>query len=320
MTAHSVRQRRTPPSIRKAVFPAAGLGTRFLPATKAQPKEMLPIVDKPTIQYAVEEAAASGIRQVILVTGKGKNAIEDHFDRSLELELHLERWGRRAEVEVLRHLSDLADIIYIRQKEPLGLGHAILTARGAVGEEPFAVVLADDVIDAEVPCLAQLLDVYGRIGDPVVAVQRVPREAVGSYGIIAAEPVGDGVWRIRDMVEKPDPGSAPSDLAIIGRYLLPPEIFPALEGVPPGAGGEIQLTDGLRALLRARPIYGFEFRGRRYDAGSKLGFLQATVEFALRRPDLAEGFRAYLRGLDLNGGPPADLAGARPARHEERTP
>ena len=295
-------KRQTPPDIRKAVFPAAGLGTRFLPATKAQPKEMLPIVDKPTIQYGIEEAAASGIRDIIMVTGRGKNAIEDHFDRSLELEFYMERRGKHREVEALRHLSDLARIIYIRQHEPLGLGHAILTAREAVGEEPFAVVLADDVIDAEVPCLSQLKQVYARFGDPVVAVQRVPREDVSSYGIIAAEPVGEGVWRIRDMVEKPDPAAAPSDLAIIGRYLLPPEIFAALEAVTPGAGGEIQLTDGLRALLRARPIYGLEFHGRRYDAGSKLGFLQATVELALGRPDLAEGFRAYLRGLDLNGG------------------
>ncbi len=311
--------RQTPPRIRKAVFPAAGLGTRFLPATKAQPKEMLPIVDKPTIQYGIEEAAASDIRDIILVTGRGKNAIEDHFDRSLELEFYMERRGKHREVEALRHLSDLARIIYIRQHEPLGLGHAILTAREAVGEEPFAVVLADDVIDAEVPCLSQLQQVYGRFGDPVVAVQRVPHEDVSSYGIIAAQPVGEGVWRIQDMVEKPPPGAAPSNLAIIGRYLLPPEIFSALEAVTPGAGGEIQLTDGLRALLRAGPIYGLEFRGRRYDAGSKLGFLQATVEMALRRPDLAEGFRAYLRGLDLNGSTPsAAPAPAASAPHTAR--
>jgi len=300
-----VTQRPAPSLIRKAVFPAAGLGTRFLPATKAQPKEMLPIVDKPTIQYAVEEAVASGIREIILVTGRGKNAIEDHFDRSLELEIFLERKGRKPEeLEELRRISDLASIIYVRQKEPLGLGHAILTARDVVGEEPFAVVLGDDVIDAPVPCLAQLLEVYARVGDPVVAVQRVPREAVSSYGIIDAEPAGEGVWRIRDMVEKPDPASAPSDLAIIGRYLLTPDIFPVLDRVVAGAGGEIQLTDGLRALLKARPIYGVEFRGRRYDAGSKLGFLQATVELALRRPDLAGPFRAYLKGLDLDGAGP----------------
>jgi UTP--glucose-1-phosphate uridylyltransferase len=323
-----VAQRAQPPPIRKAVFPAAGLGTRFLPATKAQPKEMLPIVDKPTIQYGVEEAVASGIREIILVTGRGKNAIEDHFDRAVELEIFLERKGGKSEaLDELRRISDLAPVIYIRQKEPLGLGHAILTAREAVGEAPFAVVLGDDVIVAPVPCLAQLLEVYARTGAPVVAVQRVPREAISSYGILAADPAGDGVWRIRDMVEKPDPATAPSDLAIIGRYLLTPNIFPALEGVAPGAGGEIQLTDGLRALLRAGPMYGVEFVGRRYDAGSKLGFLQATVEFALRRPDLAEPFRAYLKSLDLDGAgsapDPPDTsrrhaaAGTRPATREE---
>ncbi len=321
-------QRAQFPPIRKAVFPAAGLGTRFLPATKAQPKEMLPIVDKPTIQYGVEEAVASGIREIILVTGRGKNAIEDHFDRALELEMFLERQPNKAkELEEIRGLSRLATFLYTRQKEPLGLGHAVLAAREAVGEEPFAVVLGDDVIVAAVPCLAQLLEVYGRTGAPVVAVQRVPREAISSYGILAAKPAGDGVWRIRDMVEKPDPASAPSDLAIIGRYLLTPGIFPALERVAPGAGGEIQLTDGLRALLRAGPMYGVEFAGRRYDAGSKLGFLQATVEFALRRPDLAGSFRAYLKGLDLDGAGPGpgprgpsrrhSAAGMRPATREE---
>ena len=321
-------QRTKVSSIRKAVFPAAGLGTRFLPATKAQPKEMLPIVDKPLVQYGVEEAVASGIRQIIMITGRGKNAIEDHFDRAVELEAYLERKGRKPEeLEALRRISDLPPIMYIRQKEPLGLGHAILVAREVVGEEPFAVVLGDDVIDAPVPCLAQLLAVYARHGDPVVAVQRVPREATPNYGIIAADPAGDGVWRIRDMVEKPDPASAPSDLAIIGRYLLTPDIFPALERVAPGAGGEIQLTDGLRSLLRARPIYGVAFAGRRYDAGSKLGFLQATVELALRRPDLAGPFRAYLKGLDLDGAGPAagqperiqkrSAAGTRPGTREE---
>ena len=291
-------------TIRKAIFPAAGLGTRFLPATKAQPKEMLPLVDKPVIQYVIEEAVASGIDNIIIVTGRGKNAIEDHFDVSFELERTLAERGQTDLLKLVRRISDLIHVSYVRQKEPLGLGHAILTARDVVGEEPFAVVLGDDVIDAPVPCLAQLLEVYARVGDPVVAVQRVPREAVSSYGIIDAEPAGEGVWRIRDMVEKPDPASAPSDLAIIGRYLLTPDIFPVLDRVVAGAGGEIQLTDGLRALLKARPIYGVEFRGRRYDAGSKLGFLQATVELALRRPDLAGPFRAYLKGLDLDGAGP----------------
>ncbi len=286
--------------IRKAVLPAAGLGTRFLPATKAQPKEMLPIVDKPTIQYVVEEAAASGIEDIIIVTGRGKNAIEDHFDRSLELEIALERKGKDGQLKEIQRISELTSFCYVRQKEPLGLGHAILVARALVGNEPFAVLLGDDIIDAEVPCLRQMISVFDKYRSSIIAVQQVPREETSSYGIIDHKPVEDSVYRIEDLVEKPTPDTAPSDLAIIGRYILTPEIFDALEQTPPDEGGEIQLTNGLRILLRTQAIYGLAFRGRRYDAGSKLGFLKATVQFALKRPDLAPGFRSYLKTLDLD--------------------
>lgn len=286
--------------IRKAVLPAAGLGTRFLPATKAQPKEMLPIVDKPTIQYVVEEAAASGIEDIIIVTGRGKNAIEDHFDRSLELEIALERKGKDEQLKEIQRISELASFCYVRQKEPLGLGHAILVARALVGNEPFAVLLGDDIIDAEVPCLRQMISAFDKYRSSIIAVQQVPREETSSYGIIDHKPVEDSVYRIEDLVEKPTPDTAPSDLAIIGRYILTPEIFDALEQTLPDEGGEIQLTNGLRILLRTQAIYGLAFRGRRYDAGSKLGFLKATVQFALKRPDLAPGFRSYLKTLDLD--------------------
>ena len=286
--------------IRKAVLPAAGLGTRFLPATKAQPKEMLPIVDKPTIQYVVEEAAASGIEHIIIVTGRGKNAIEDHFDRSLELQIALERKGNDGQLKEIQRISELASFCYVRQKEPLGLGHAILVTRALVGNEPFAVLLGDDIIDAEVPCLSQMISVFDKYRSSIIAVQQVPREETSSYGIIDHKPVEDSVYRIEDLVEKPTPDTAPSDLAIIGRYILTPEIFDALEQTLPDEGGEIQLTNGLRMLLRTQAIYGLAFRGRRYDAGSKLGFLKATVQFALKRPDLAPGFRSYLKTLDLD--------------------
>ena len=286
--------------IRKAVLPAAGLGTRFLPATKAQPKEMLPIVDKPTIQYVVEEAAASGIEDIIIVTGRGKNAIEDHFDRSLELQIALERKGKDGQLKEIQRISELASFCYVRQEEPLGLGHAILVARALVGNEPFAVLLGDDIIDAEVPCLRQMISVFDKYRSSIIAVQQVPREETSSYGIIDHKPVEDSVYRIEDLVEKPTPDTAPSDLAIIGRYILTPEIFDALEQTLPDEGGEIQLTNGLRILLRTQAIYGLAFRGRRYDAGSKLGFLKATVQFALKRPDLAPGFRSYLKTLDLD--------------------
>ncbi len=286
--------------IRKAILPAAGLGTRFLPATKAQPKEMLPIVDKPTIQYVVEEAAASGIEDIIIVTGRGKNAIEDHFDRSLELQMALEQKGRDEQLQEIQRISELTSFCYVRQKEPLGLGHAILVARALVGDEPFAVLLGDDIIDAEIPCLKQLISAFERLRSPILAVQQVPLEDVSSYGIIDPKPIGDSVYQVLDMVEKPSPEAAPSDLAIIGRYILTPEIFDALDQTEPDAQGEIQLTDGLRRLLKTQSLYGVAFHGRRYDAGNKLGFLKATVQFALKRPDLAPAFRAYLRTLDLD--------------------
>jgi UTP--glucose-1-phosphate uridylyltransferase len=288
--------------VRKAVFPAAGLGTRFLPATKAQPKEMLPLVDKPLIQYGVEEVLHSGIQNIIIVTGRGKSAIEDHFDVSFELEHLLESRGKKDLLASVRSVSDMIDIAYVRQKEALGLGHAVLRAKDLVGPEPFAVVLSDDVIDAEIPCMRQLLDVYEYFGASVVALMEVPKESISAYGVVDAEPVmhngtKDRLYRIRNMVEKPKAEDAPSNLAIIGRYVLTPEIFHSIESVQPGSGGEIQLTDGLKHLLRNRPIYGYKFEGTRYDAGDKLGFLKATVEFALKRYDLGAPFREYLRGM-----------------------
>ena len=290
--------------VRKAVFPAAGLGTRFLPATKAQPKEMLPIVDKPIIQYGVEEAVHSGIQNIIIVTGRGKTAIEDHFDVSFELENLLEMRGKKELLAIVRGISDMIDVSYVRQKEALGLGHAVLRASALVGQEPFAVVLADDVIEAETPCLRQLLDIYSFFSAPVLAVMEVPRESISSYGAIDAEPVAhngthDRVYRIRNLVEKPKAAEAPSNLAIIGRYVLTHDIFESLQAIDPGSGGEIQLTDALKHLLRTRPIYAYRFEGTRYDAGDKLGFLKATVEFALRRRDLGGPFREYLKGLKL---------------------
>jgi UTP--glucose-1-phosphate uridylyltransferase len=290
--------------VRKAVFPAAGLGTRFLPATKAQPKEMLPLVDKPLIQYGVEEAIHSGVKNIIIVTGRGKVAIEDHFDVSFELEHLLEKNGKKDLLAVVRSVSDLIDISYVRQKEALGLGHAVLRAKELVGNEPFAVILSDDVIDAEVPCLRQLLDVYEFYGAPVVALMEVPKDKISQYGVVDAEPVAhhggkDRLYRIRNMVEKPKASEAPSNLAIIGRYVLTPEVFASLSSIEAGSGGEIQLTDGLKHMLRSRPIYGYRFEGNRYDAGDKLGFLKATVEFALKRRDLGADFRQYLKTLTL---------------------
>ncbi|MEA2174146.1 MAG: UTP--glucose-phosphate uridylyltransferase [Blastocatellia bacterium] len=287
--------------VRKAVFPAAGLGTRFLPATKASPKEMLPLVDKPLIQYVVEEAVASGIESIIIVTGRGKSAIEDHFDISFELEHLLEERGKTEELKQTRAISELARISYVRQREALGLGHAILQARDLVGDEPFAVMLSDDIVDAERPALKQLLDVYEKYDAPVVGTMQVEGEAISRFGVIDAEEVGSkGVYRVHDMVEKPPLAEAPSDLAIIGRYVLTPDIFDELERTQPGAGGEIQLTDAMRALLKKRPFYAARFQGTRYDAGDKLGFLIATVEFALKRnKDLAPDFIKYLRTLKL---------------------
>jgi UTP--glucose-1-phosphate uridylyltransferase len=291
------------PSVRKAVFPAAGLGTRFLPATKAQPKEMLPLVDKPIIQYGVEEAVASGIDNILLVTGRGKNAIEDHFDVSVELETYLEARGKKEQLAEVRKISNMINFAYVRQGEPLGLGHAVLVTRELVGNEPFAVILGDDVIDADPPAIKQLIDVFDRLGGPVLAVERVPREDISSYGVIAIEPntnLGEGIYQVRDLVEKPPKEEAPSDLAIIGRYVLTPDIFPALAAIATKKDrtGEIQLTNGLRELLKTRPIYAVEVKGVRHDTGNKLGFLKAVVYFALRRPDLAEKFSAYLKTVD----------------------
>ncbi len=289
-------------SVRKAVFPVAGLGTRFLPATKAQPKEMLPLVDKPIIQYGVEEAVASGIDNIILVTGRGKNAIEDHFDVSVELESFLEARGKQEQLEEIRKISNLINFAYVRQGEPLGLGHAVLVAQALVGNEPFAVILADDVIDANPPAVRQMIDVFERVGGPVLAVERIAGEAISSYGVIAtgtAGDLGEGVHRVLDLVEKPARHEAPSDLAIIGRYVLTPDIFPALAATRSDRTGEIQLTNGLRALLKTRPIYACEVQGVRHDTGNKLGFLKAVVYFALRREDLAEDFSAYLASIGL---------------------
>jgi UTP--glucose-1-phosphate uridylyltransferase len=286
--------------VRKAVFPAAGLGTRFLPATKAQPKEMLPVVDKPLIQYGVEEAIQSGIENIIIVTGRGKSSIEDHFDVSFEMEQLLEAKGKTDMLAMVRGISDMINVAYIRQKEALGLGHAILRAKELVGNEPFAAVLSDDVIASEKPCIRQLLDVYETHGASVVALMEVPPDQLSAYGVVDAEPVAGTngtLFRIRNLVEKPKKEDAPSNLAIIGRYVLTPDIFQCVESIEPGSGGEIQLTDGLKYMLRERPIFGLKFEGKRYDAGDKLGFLKATVEFALQREDLGPQFREYLKGL-----------------------
>jgi UTP--glucose-1-phosphate uridylyltransferase len=288
--------------IRKAVFPAAGLGTRFLPATKAQPKEMLPLVDKPTIQYGVEEAVASGVSNIILVTGRGKNAIEDHFDVATELETFLESRGKLEQLEEIRKISSLINVAYVRQGEPLGLGHAVLVTESLVGQEPFAVILGDDVIDAEPPALKQMTAVFSAVESPVLAVERVPEDQVSSYGIVDMEPApefGPRVFRVKDLVEKPARADAPSNLAIIGRYILTPDIFAALKATAKDRSGEIQLTNGLRRLLASRPIYAYEVDGVRHDTGNKLGFLKAMVYFALKRPDLAGPFREYLESLNL---------------------
>ena len=287
----------------KAVFPAAGLGTRFLPATKAQPKEMMPLVDKPIIQYGVEEAMASGCDQIIIITGRGKAAIEDHFDVSYELEKMLEERGKTDLLAIVRQISEMIHIAYVRQKEALGLGHAVLMARELIGDEPFAVILADDIIDAKVPCLKQMIDVYNETGCSVLATQVVEGKAISAYGVLDAKPV-PGKWNgrlfeVQNLVEKPKPENAPSNLAIIGRYILTPAIFEALQSTDVGAGGELQLTDGLKHLLKKEKIYGYTFEGKRHDTGDKLGFLKATVEFALKRDDLGGDFREYLKTLEL---------------------
>jgi UTP--glucose-1-phosphate uridylyltransferase len=287
--------------VRKAVFPAAGLGTRFLPATKAQPKEMLPLVDKPIIQYVIEEAVAAGLTNIIIVTGRGKNAIEDHFDVSYELERLLQERGKTDLLDQVRAISSMINVSYVRQGEALGLGHAVLVARDLVGDEPFAVMLGDDIIDSRTPCMKQMVQVFEKYQGPVIAVHQVPRGEISNYGVIdgVAERGDDRVYRIQDLVEKPSAAEAPSDLAIIGRYILTPDIFEALDTTPRDAAGEIQLTNGLRALKARRPMYGYRFEGVRHDAGNKLGFLKATVEFALKREDLGGPFREYLKGLKL---------------------
>ena len=288
--------------IRKAVFPVAGLGSRFLPATKAQPKEMLVLVDKPIIQYGVEEAVQSGVDNIVIVTGRGKNAIEDHFDVNIELESFLEQRGKKDQLAEVRKISQMIKLAYVRQGEPLGLGHAVLVTKDLVGDEPFAVILGDDVIDAKPPALRQMIDVYHRVGGPVLAVERVPMEDVSSYGVVAIDEssdLGPGVHRITDLVEKPRREEAPSNLAIIGRYILTPDIFPALEATASDRTGEIQLTNGLRRLLKERPLYACEIDGVRHDTGNKLGFLKALVYFALHRPELAGPFRRYLETLEL---------------------
>src|ERR1700756_4257691 len=287
--------------VRKAVFPAAGLGTRFLPATKAQPKEMLPLVDKPIIQYGVEEALAAGCDQIIIITGRGKQAIEDHFDVSYELEKMLEEKKKIDLLQIVRQISDMIHVAYVRQKEALGLGHAVLMARELVGNEPFAVLLADDVVDAKVPCLKQMMEVFAETQSSVIATQVVEGAAISAYGVLDVKPTNgrfkDRLFEIKNMVEKPKPEEAPSNLAITGRYILTPAVFNTLSETQVGAGGELQLTDGMRLLLKKKKIFAYVYEGKRHDTGDKLGFLKATVEFALKRSDLGEEFRQYLKNL-----------------------
>ena len=288
---------RTSP-VRKAVIPAAGLGTRYLPATKAQPKEMLPIVDKPAIQYIIEEAIQSGIEEILIITGRNKRAIEDHFDRNIELELTLKAQGKYDLLGLVEELSNVT-IHYVRQKEAKGLGHAVLCSKQFVGNEPFAVLLGDDIIDSPVPCLRQLMDVYSDYPGTILGVQEVPKHKVSSYGVVKPSPVIENLWQAQDLVEKPAVEEAPSRLAVLGRYIIEPEIFHLLENTEPGRGGEIQLTDGLRKLATLKPVYAFHFDGRRYDVGDKQGYLEATVEFALKRPDLRENFLRYLNKIRI---------------------
>ncbi|WP_053982955.1 UTP--glucose-1-phosphate uridylyltransferase GalU [Niameybacter massiliensis] len=287
--------------IKKAIIPAAGLGTRFLPATKAQPKEMLPIVDKPTIQYIVEEAVASGIEDIVIVTGRTKKAIEDHFDKSVELEMELEKHGKDELLEIARDVSQIANIYYIRQKEPKGLGHAVLTAKNFIGDEPFAVLLGDDVITSETPCLKQMMDMYEKYDSTILGVQTVADDQVNKYGIVQGDKIADRMYTVENMVEKPSIGEAPSNVAVLGRYIITPAIFPLLEKQEAGAGGEIQLTDALCKLAQQEKMYAYDFVGRRYDVGSKQGFLEATVDFALDRADLRDEFMAYLQEVVKRG-------------------
>ncbi len=283
--------------VKKAIIPAAGMGTRFLPATKAQPKEMLPIVDKPTLQYIIEEAVASGIEEILIITGRNKQSIEDHFDKSIELEMVLEKSGKNDLLEIVRSISDMANIHYIRQKEPKGLGHAIYCARSFIGDEPFAVLLGDDIVEAQTPCLGQMISIYNEYKTTVLGVQEVPETEVSKYGIIEGKWIEDRVYKVKDLVEKPAVEEAPTNIAILGRYIISPQIFPILANTPPGKNGEIQLTDALRTLVRQEAMYAYIFEGKRYDVGDKMGFLQATVEFALKRDDLKEPFMSYLKTI-----------------------
>mgnify|MGYP001097184767 FL=1 len=283
--------------VRKAIIPAAGLGTRFLPATKAQPKEMLPIVDKPTIQYIIEEAVASGIEEILIITGRNKKSIEDHFDKSVELEIELEKAGKQEMLEMVRGISDMVDIHYIRQKEPRGLGHAIHCAKSFVGNEPFAVMLGDDVVDSEVPCLKQLINCFNEYKTTILGVQTVDPKNVDKYGIVDGIHIEDRVYKVKRLVEKPAVDEAPSNVAILGRYIITPQIFEILENTKPGKGNEIQLTDALLELIKHEAMYAYDFEGRRYDVGDKLGFLQATVEYALRKEELRDGFIEYLKTI-----------------------
>ena len=287
--------------VRKAVIPAAGLGTRFLPVTKSQPKEMLPVVDKPSIQYVVEEAVRAGLTDILIITGRGKRAIEDHFDRNFELEYYLEQKGKDDLLKEVQETSDLGNIHYIRQKDPLGLGHAVSIAREHVGDEPFAVLLPDDIVDADRPCIGQMIDVFNERGGSVLATMAIEGPAISAYGVLAGSPDQDNprIFNCNGMVEKPKLESAPSNQAIVGRYVLSPRIFELLEETKPGAGGEIQLTDGILALLQHEKVFGYTFEGKRYDAGDKFGMLQATVEFALKRPEFGDKFRTYLKSLPL---------------------
>ncbi len=286
--------------IKKAVFPAAGLGTRFLPATKSQPKEMLPLVDKPLIQYGVEEAVAANIKNIIIITGRGKNAIEDHFDISFELEKFLETHNDIEKLQIVKSISSLVSFAYVRQKEALGLGHAIFAAKDLIDDEPFAVILGDDIIVSEKPCIQQLIDIYNNKKTNIIAIKKVPKSEISKYGVIEGEEVDKNLFKVKSLIEKPSPKQAPSDYAIIGRYILTPNIFKAILKVQPDSKGEIQLTDAINILIKEEPVYAYEFSGLRYDAGSKLGFLIATVEMALRRKDLGEEFKQYLMNLDLS--------------------
>ncbi|MCY6484517.1 UTP--glucose-1-phosphate uridylyltransferase GalU [Clostridium aestuarii] len=286
--------------VRKAIIPAAGLGTRFLPATKAQPKEMLPIVDKPTIQYIIEEAVASGIEEILIITGKNKRAIEDHFDKSIELEQQLSKKNKTELLEMVDNISNMANIYYIRQKEPKGLGHAISCAKTFVGNEPFAVMLGDDIVDSEVPCLKQLINCFNEYKTSILGVQTVPEENISKYGIVDGLHIEDSVYKVKNLVEKPNIEDAPSNIAILGRYIITPKIFEILENTKPGKGGEIQLTDALKTLISEEAMYAYNFEGRRYDVGDKLGFLEATIEFALKRDDLKDSFMKYLLTLKNN--------------------